>query len=116
MLLRSKGSAPIDFVLIAGPAVLAFSLLLQVCFGSFQSAQLTYLAYRLAEYASLADSTEESIEALFQSESSKFPGLSTSLHWAENHGVEMSVVRLAQPGPFGLELGAEGVAIVEVQN
>lgn len=116
MLRRSEGSAPIDFALVAGPAVFTFGLLLQVCFGSFQSAQLTYLAYRFAEYASLADSTEESIDALVQSETAKWPELSFSVQWLENQGVELSVVRLSQPGPFGLELNAEGIAIVELQD
>jgi hypothetical protein len=94
----------------------AFGLLLQVCLASFQNAQLTYLAYRLAEYASLADSTSQEVEALFEEHAALMSGLSVSLEQSDQNGTELNVVRIAWPGPFGLNLGTEGIAVAEIQR
>ncbi|MFM1786014.1 MAG: hypothetical protein RLZZ108_1038 [Actinomycetota bacterium] len=94
----------------------AFGLLLQVCLASFQNAQLTYLAYRLAEYASLADSTSQEVEALFEEHAALMSGLSVSLEQSDQNGTELTVVRLGWPGPFGLHLGTEGIAVAEIQR
>jgi hypothetical protein len=56
------------------------------------------------------------VEALFEEQAAVMSGLSVSLEQRDQNGTELTVVRLGWPGPFGLHLGIEGIAVAEIQR
>jgi hypothetical protein len=56
------------------------------------------------------------VEALFEEHAALMSGLSVSLEQSDQNGTELNVVRIAWPGPFGLNLGTEGIAVAEIQR
>jgi hypothetical protein len=99
-LLRSRGSAPVDFVLISAPLVLMAVSILGVAVNSYGANIAQDVAVEAARFASLADTTtaEAELRAIDQ--------LKSAL--GDSVDVEVSVSRLPKP--------CESLATVRLQS
>ncbi len=102
-----------DFVLISGPLLISFGLVLSVVILGYQKVILTGVANTLAERAALADVSEAEFATLAEAELAKWNLNLANLSVADSEGIE--TVRLSLNGFAGWQIEAVGFATKELQ-
>jgi len=103
----------VDFVLISGPLLVAFGLVLSVVLLGHQKVILTSVANTLAERSALADVSEADFANLANEELAHWNLSLANFSVAEHDGIE--AVRLNLNGFAGWQIEAVGFATKELQ-
>lgn len=111
MFRRSEGSAPVAFLLIAGPLVASFAAVLLICLAGYQKALLTHAVHGVADRVTLADVEQSEVPEISQG---IFNRLGISAATASVSFIDgFACVRASLTGVAGVRLEAVSYGFVE---
>ena len=103
MFLRSDGSAPAQFALLAGPLMLSFASALAVPILGLHKGEVTAAAAAIAERAARADVTDEEIENMINDVLGKLGLSNASASLSDEGGVQTAQVKATSIAGIVLE-------------